>query len=221
MKNFTAILFLMLMILFGAVSFSALNPKTPVTQVEVIEQSMQSVVMVFSEQYPDTPATGFYIGDGVIVTAGHVSKNDSIVKVVFEDGTECEVLERITHSDYDCGFLLIGPVNKPEFEFDFVPVKRGEEIIILGHPEGATFISTKGIVTGYDDYEGFFGDVLLIMVDAVSHAGNSGSPVIDLDGEVRGVHVGGRMSYCGSGLHGYGANISVADILKAMEEAGL
>ncbi|MHA2022569.1 MAG: hypothetical protein ACTSWQ_02795, partial [Candidatus Thorarchaeota archaeon] len=68
---------------------------------------------------------------------------------------------------------------------------------------------------------GFFGDTILIVTDAVTHGGNSGSVLVDEDGEIRGVHVGGRLSNCGSSLHGYGVNVGVTAILNALEAAGL
>ena len=150
-----------------------------------------------------------------------MSEDEGVTLVRFEDGTECEVLERYKHPDYDCGFLRIEPIDKPALPFDLVPAKRGEEIIVLGHPKGMLYNASMGVVTGRDDCEGFFGEVVLVIVDAVSHGGNSGSAVIDLDGEIRGVHVGGRRSRCGSSLHGYAANVQVADILKALDVAGL
>ena len=140
---------------------------------------------------------------------------------MFEDGAEYKVLKQIKHPDYDCGFLLIGDCDKPALKFDFVGVQRGEEIFTLGNPSGMTFISTKGVVTGRTDSEGYFGDTLLIVVDSVAHGGNSGSVLLDTDGEIRGVHVGGYSSRCGSSLHGYEVNICVNDILNALKVAGL
>jgi len=190
------------------------------TQVEIIETVMQSVVAVYHPSI-NIPASGFYIGDGVIVTAGHVAKMDGIKKVVFEDGTKYPVLRQIVHPDYDCGFLIIENIDRPILKFDLKEVQRGENIFTLGHPVGLTFIVTKGIVTGRSDAEGFFGNTLLITTDAVTQPGNSGSVLIDEDGEIRGVHVGGKIGNCGSPLHGYEVDICVSDILKAMETAKL
>ncbi len=201
------------------------------TQVEVIAKSMQSVVAVYHPSYEGLPASGFYIGNGIIVTAGHVAKEEGIEKVIFEDGDEYNVLRQIVHPDYDCGFLLISEAkslsnifplpDEPALEFDFVDVRRGEEVFILGNPAGFLFLSTKGIVVGRDDYDGFFGDLQLIVSDASGYGGNSGSVLLDKDGEIRGVWVGGEVSRCGSFLVGEGASIPVEYILNALNAAGL
>jgi S1-C subfamily serine protease len=194
----------------------------------VIEDSLQSVVQVIDSEFPEVPASGFYIGDGIIVTAGHVSKRDTISHVVFMDGTEYEVIEHIVHPDFDCGFLLIETVDRPALKFDTLPLHRGDTVFMLGHPHVGSaydgfsilFNTSKGIVTGFLRLE-TFGDMEMFISDAVGHPGNSGSVLIDLEGEIRGLHVGGGRSRCGAPLHGFEMNVKVSDILKAMESAGL
>ena len=194
-------------------------------QISTIHQAMQSVVKVNSSLYPKWPASGFYIGNGIVVTAGHVSKMDHVVSVEFEDGTVCGVLERITHPDFDCGFLLIDAVDKPGLKFDPDPVKRGLVVMTLGNPtireNHFEFLATKGIVAGFYDVGGYFGDILLFITDSVAHCGNSGSVVIDVDGEIRGMYVGGTPGAFGVKIHGTEMNIQVADILIALDAAGL
>jgi len=209
-------------LIFGGSYFSSyfIKLSAPMTQVEMIAESMQSVVAVYTSD-SDLPASGFYIGNGIIVTAGHVADMEEVEKIIFEDGTQYPILDRIVDPNYDCGFLVVEDINQPTLEFNLAEVQRGEEIFILGHPMGLTFISTKGIVTGRTDSEKFFGDVLLFAVDAVAHPGNSGSVLLDKNGKIRGVHVGGRLSNCGSSLYGYSVNISTFDIIKALAQAGL
>ena len=194
-------------------------------QISVIHLAMQSVVKVVSAQYPDYPASGFYIGDGIVVTAGHVSEADHITSVKFEDGVVCEVLERITHPNFDCGFLLIAPVDKPELKFDSALIKRGLVVMTLGNPTidelHFEFLATKGIVTGFSDVDRYFGDILLFISDSVAHGGNSGSVVIDADGEIRGMYVGGKRNRLGIMIHGAEMNIQATDILDALIAAGL
>lgn len=219
-RNAFIVLFLLLAILFiMRVRIQVRYTKPETTQVEMIAKSMKSVVAVYHSFY-DIPASGFYIGNGIIVTAGHVAKED-IKKVVFENGVECPVLKRINYSDYDCGFLIIEDVNQPALKFDFKKSKRGEVVFTLGNPRNVTFVSTKGIITGRTDSNGFFGDIELLLADAVSHPGNSGSVLLDEDGEIRGIHVGGRMTRCGAALHGYEVSIPVEYILYALDQAGL
>ena len=220
-------------LIFGGsnLSFSFRRIPTSMTQIEMIEQSMQSVVAVYRPDY-DIPASGFYIGNGIIITAGHIAETENLEKVVFEDGDEYKIIKQIVHPDYDCGFLLISEANdlphtfphpnEPSLEFDLAEVQRGEEIFILGNPSGFLFLSTKGIIVGRrDNINGLFGDTLLIVSDAAGQGGNSGSVLVDKDGEIRGVWIGGYTSRCGAFLTGCGLSIPVNDILEALEQAGL
>lgn len=186
----------------------------------IVESVMQSVVAVYCPSI-DIPASGFYIGDGVIVTAGHVAGVGGIEKVVFEGGAEYPILDSIVHPDYDCGLLIIDVIDKPALEFDSDGVERGETIFVLGNPNGMTFIVTKGVVSGKYDFDGFFGDIQMLVSDAAGQSGSSGSVVIDADGGIIGVWVGGSTSRCGSFLVGTGAIIGVDHILLALDAAEL
>lgn len=201
-------------------------PPVSMTQIEMITKSMQSVVAVYCSD-SDSLASGFYIGNGIIITAGHVAEKKTLKRVVFEDGDEYPVLEQIVYPDYDCGFLLIKypcdpcEIDERILKFDTAELRRGDEIFILGNPNRMTFISTKGIVTGTNNFDGFFGATLLVTIDAATDSGNSGSVVLDKDGEIRGVWVGGKISRCGAFLLGQGAVINVYDILEALKQTGL
>jgi len=196
----------------------------------IIEQSMKSVVMVFSEDTDEYPvASGFYIGGRIIVTAGHVAEESNKISYVeFEDGTVCKVVDTIRNPDYDCGFLIIEPIDKPALKFDTEPVVRGEVLLTMGNPHAGRgvwgftvrFNVSKGIVSGFV-YSDLSPNIELFVCDGVAHPGNSGSPLIDEEGEVKGLHVAGGRSFCGSALHGFSMNIKVADILRALEAAGL
>lgn len=186
----------------------------PVSQVEMIAQAMQSVVRVIHPDYGEYAMSGFYIGNGVIVTVGHVSEMEGLEKVIFEDGSEYPVLKQIVHPDYDCGFLLIDDPNKPALEFDLAGVQRGDVVYTLGNPEKRSFVAAKGIVCGRTVVS-CFGEIQLIIEDIARYSGTSGAVLLDVDGEIRGVHVGSVIS------NDYGVSICVEDILNALEHAGL
>lgn len=189
------------------------------TPVQTINRSMQSVVALYVDGYDGCVGTGFYIGDGKIVTAGHLTESD-IAHVKFEDGTTCEVLNQYVHGDYDCGFIFVEPVDKPALRFDADGVVRGEITYMVGNPTGNTFIATTGIVSGWVEVEGWFGDIVMILTDAAAHRGNSGSPLIDEDGEVIGLYVGtSRLTNCNDFPNGCAVNVQVSDILAALEVA--
>lgn len=188
--------------------------------VSIVERTMQSVVKVIAIGYEDMPATGFYIGDGIIVTAGHVSIFDKIEKVIFENDDEYSILDRIVHEDFDCGFLLIENIKRPTLIFNTEALKRGETIFISGHPKDAIFTVSKGIVSGRIEgpVNGTFGDIFLGITDAVAYRGSSGSPIVDAQGKVRGVYVGTyRITQMYEFPTGCAVFIPSSNILKALK----
>lgn len=202
--------------LLGAMGCASFENMRSQYRVDMVAMTMQSVVKVIASGYEDMPASGFYIGNGIVITAGHVTKEESIYKVVFENGDESKVLERIVHEDFDVGFLRISEPNCPALVFDKKVLKRGESVYILGHPRGATFAVSRGIVSGRSIVAGHFGYISLLITDAIAYRGNSGSVVVDEQGEIRGVYVGTyRVSIGGTFPAGCSVFICTADILKA------
>lgn len=214
-------LLIVLLIAFVAMGLGLKAAQNEVlSPVQVINRSMQSVVALYVDGYDGCVGTGFYIGDGKIVTAGHITADCDIAYVEFEDGTTCEVLREYMHSDYDCGFIFVEPVDKPALRFDADGVVRGEITYMVGNPSGNTFIATTGIVSGWVEVEGWFGDIVMILTDAAAHRGNSGSPLIDEDGEVIGLYVGtSRLTRCNDFPNGCAVNVQVSDILAALAVA--
>lgn len=142
--------------------------------------------------------TGFFVNaDGLIATAGHVVENTQVFEVMFQDGTRvtADFIHMENMGTCDVGFIKLR--DKPDKEFLYfrfdTEIKIGEDIVILGYPWGLNngIALTKGVVSLSNRSESFFGIKLVIHVDAASYPGNSGSPVIDMDGECIGILIGG------------------------------
>lgn len=233
-KAHIAMLFVVVLLITTSVSVVGLTTKrvwpnainvNTLTRVEMLDATMQSVVAIYHPNM-GIPASGFYIGNGIIVTAGHVAKKDGLERVVFEDGDTYNILRQIVHPDFDCGFLLISKANsvpntfpypdEPVLKFDSTEIRRGETVFILGNPNDLVFNVSKGVVSSTNRLcDGYFGEAVLMGYDAVAVGGSSGAVVIDKDGEIRGVHVGDKR------FHGSAVAITASDILEAMKVAGL
>lgn len=138
--------------------------------------------------------TGCYIGNGLIVTAGHIVENTNSLKITFKD--ENTIISNVYYKEpnIDIGFIYIGDCNIPVLEFSKDEQIIGEDVYVCGNPLGKKFIFSvsKGIVSAIErNAEGFFGNKLMLQIDAASFPGNSGSPAINTDGEIIGIVVGG------------------------------
>lgn len=136
--------------------------------------------------------TGFIVEGGYIITNWHVIENTKKVEVFFENG-------RISYPVTVIGFdeAIDIAVLKPgdNFPTDIVPLewrtkklRQGEEVWTVGHPLGFTYSITKGIVSHVDRrIESPWQQT--IQVDAAINSGNSGGPLLDMDGKVAGINV--------------------------------
>lgn len=198
----------------------------PLTQIEMIEKSMLQVVQVLHSDHPDNPASGSHIGNGVILTAKHVSDYVQVDKVRFEDGSEYKIIYKYNDPNMDIGLCLIDlgeqAATRPKLSLDLDPVMRGLEVFVLGNPYSHLYNSSKGIVSNATKPpRDSHGDTPLFQTDAFATPGSSGSAVVDIDGEIRGVLVGGYHDRSGTAVIGTGVCIPVDKILEVLERSGL
>ena len=172
--------------------------------------------------------TGFAISpDGLILTNRHVvSDQDAEYTVLTNDEEKypAEVLARDLINDV--AILKIEAENLPSLEFgDSDSLKIGQTVIAIGNALGE-FRNTvsRGVISGlrrsitaggYGEVEQLSG---MIQTDAAINQGNSGGPLIDLDGKAIGVNV--AMAY---GAENIGFAIAVNDlknIVKDVKEQG-
>ena len=142
-------------------------------------------------------ATGFFVTPNLIATAGHVTENTQVFEVMFSDGSRAiaDFVHMENMDRCDVGFIQLRSEHRkprPYLDLD-VEVEIGESLVILGYPWGLNngIALTQGVVSMTNRSEPFFGVKLLIHADTASYPGNSGSPVIDMDGEVIGILIGG------------------------------
>ena len=140
----------------------------------------------------------FVTPDGVIMTARHVldesRANIAKIEVTLRDGTVLEAKRWMRADNLDVGFIKVEIKDAPFLVFDDDPQEIGQDVWILGHPLGwdNNWSLTKGIISNLGrDCEGFFGQFLMLQADSASYPGNSGGPMVDEDGEIVGVLVGG------------------------------
>lgn len=197
-----------------------------VVSVTVLSQSTATNFFGFSEPTnQESAGTGFILSkDGIILTNRHVvPEGISEVSVTLSDGTtfeDVEVLGRTASSDpLDIAFLKIKDTEGK----DLTPVKLGssadtqvgERVVAIGNALGQFQNSvTTGIISGFGrnitarDASG--SDTLqnLFQTDAAINQGNSGGPLVNINGEVIGVNT----AVAGGGAENIGFAIPIDDI---------
>ena len=134
--------------------------------------------------------SGFIIHpDGLIVTNNHVVENATDIKVKLEDGKEYKATVVGRDPKTDLALIKIDAKNLPAAPFgDSEKLEVGEPVMAIGNPFGLDATVTTGIVSakGRHINEGPYDD--FIQTDASINSGNSGGPLINLNGEVVGIN---------------------------------
>ena len=185
----------------------AKNVGQSVVSVNVESQSTQTDFFGFSQPVDQQSAgTGFIISsDGLIVTNRHVVPDGTTsVSVTLQDGTTYDNVQVVGRSSaasaQDIAFLKIndtkGKTLTPVTLGDSSKVQVGDRVIAIGNALGQFQNTvTSGIISGYGR-DVTAGDATsstesltdLFQTDAAINQGNSGGPLVNINGEVIGIN---------------------------------
>jgi len=142
--------------------------------------------------------TGVIIVDsGLILTNLHVVQGARRIRVTFSDGLDAEATVVGERAEHDLAVL-----QAKELPDDIMPatmrstagLQSGDDVVAVGFPFGIGPSASAGVVSGLKrDYVSPEGKRLLtnlIQFDAAVNPGNSGGPLVTLDGEVVGIVTG-------------------------------
>jgi S1-C subfamily serine protease len=199
--------------------------------VDVVAATTPSVVTVTSEVQTMTPfgtqqgravGTGFVVrSDGYILTNHHVVANASSVSVTLPNGDAHPATIVAQDEEHDLAVLKIDADGLPALTLgDSNDVQIGETVVAIGFAldlSGGPTV-TSGIVSSLDrsvnvqDTTGPRSYRDLLQTDAALNHGNSGGPLVTLDGRVIGVNVAG-----GDGVENIGFAIPI-DVARPLLE---
>jgi serine protease Do len=176
---------------------TALSPKVSREHVELLDRRLQTTDarlnnLINSASVEATPfntgGTGFLVdGKGYLVTNAHVVKNSTLVEVQNNLGV---FKARIIHLDRQADLALLKIEDTSFRAWNTLPygINRygadlGEELFTLGYPRDE-IVYNKGYMSAKT---GFQGDTLACQIAISANPGNSGTPVLNNDGEVIGI----------------------------------
>ena len=143
---------------------------------------------------PAGQGSGFIISsDGYILTNRHVVAEADTVTVKFDEALNIEPKEAKVvgvDEESDVAVIKVDAKDLPTVKLgDSDKLEVGEWVIAIGNPFGLSHTVTAGIVSakgrsglGLANYENF------IQTDAAINLGNSGGPLLNLDGKVIGIN---------------------------------
>jgi serine protease Do len=161
--------------------------------------------------------------DGYIITNAHVVEGAQRIRVILpapaaDSPLELEpihagqILEaRLlgTHKQSDLALLKVEATHLPTLPLrSDAPVHQGELVFAIGSPEGLRNTVTMGVVSSLARQLDPDNPMVYIQTDAALNPGNSGGPLVDIDGNVIGINT--LMLSEGGGSEGLGFAIPAA-----------
>jgi serine protease Do len=154
---------------------------------------MEKVIGIFKEiviqiATPYSTGTGFYVSDyDLIVTNEHVVRDNKTL-IIDGKGFEKQIAEVVyVDPKFDIAFIK-APKSLSKLH---VPLEKenglaeGNQVIAIGHPYGLKYTVTTGIISNLLHEQ--FG-ITYIQHDAATNPGNSGGPLVNLQGKIIGIN---------------------------------
>ncbi len=180
-------------LLLASLSASAAEPATPPVptdrKVEELAARARPSIVVITTRGRDGKrhgiGTGFVVGEGLIATNHHVIGEGRPLTVETAEGKKLEVASIHAHdSRQDLALLQVEARGlKPLPLGDPKSLKDGQAVVALGNPQGLRHSVVAGVVSGRRDMDGRAMIQLAIPIEP----GNSGGPLLDLQGRVHGI----------------------------------
>jgi len=179
--------------------------------------------MPFRNNVPSEPtqgqASGFIVSsDGYIVTNGHVVDQFNEINVVLNDGREFPAKVIGQDNNTDIAVIKIDAKDLPFLKFgDSNDLEVGQWVVAIGTPLGLQASLTVGVVSAKGRNNLDIARIEdFIQTDAAINRGNSGGPLLNLQGDVVGVNTAIASNL--GGFMGIGFSIPSSIAQNVMEQ---
>ncbi len=175
----------------------------PSPAAKAYETILPSVVQVLGfvkskdgkEDIQNGVGTGVVIVDkGIILTNLHVVQGSQTIKVIFSDGLESTASVTGTKPESDLAVLQAHKIPDDMIAATMrstSDLRPGDQVLAVGFPFGIGPSASAGVVSGlkrsFRSPEGKNELNNLIQFDAAANPGNSGGPLVTMDGQVVGI----------------------------------
>jgi len=177
----------------------------------IIEDAVKAIVSVATDK---AMGSGFFVNsDGYVITNYHVIEDGDVINVLtyeneiipanmvgFDDVKDIALLK--VSGDYE--IIELG---------DSDDLQVGNNVIAIGNPLGLSFSVTEGIISALKR-EGPSGLKEYIQTDVSLNPGNSGGPLIDIEGKAVGVN-----NYKIGGAESLGFALEINSVKEFINEA--
>jgi len=137
--------------------------------------------------------SAFSVGPGYFVTNAHVVAGEQSTFLVLPSGSQIAATVILYDPHLDIAVLKTTGYDVPALHFDTQVQPRGTQGVVLGYPEGGPLTyGSAGVMAsfnavGRDIYNQGLTSRLVYELDAIVRPGNSGGPLVGLNGQVLGV----------------------------------
>ena len=153
-----------------------------------VQPSIVSILIIDREGKVSGQGSGFFVNrEGDIITSRHVLEGAGRSNVITSEGKELAI-KKVVAEDPDGDLIQVSVALEGErvqpLSISPTLPETGERVIVIGTPLGLEKTVSDGIVSAVRDVAGFG---KIIQVTAPISPGSSGSPVVNMKGEVVGV----------------------------------
>jgi len=195
---------------------------------KTIQRGLQSSCSIYCKSNgKQWSGSGFHVGDGLIITAGHVVPLDETIteiNVTFDNQSFFPAKFIASNPDIDTGSIYCESAKSfPKLEFgDSSGLELGDIVVVIGSPEGFHDTATVGRVSNIHQTLGdqapskAWQDIIFIDADILE--GSSGGMVLGIDGLVYGIVMGvtGQHSDIGIGENSISPSNKIVDFISTL-----